>query len=140
MIRQKITGRADKALNSRNVPNDWVQIRAALVEHFADHRDLATFQQQIPYLVQGSKSLDEYYHETLELQAKISAKITLSPEYAGHVQAVVNFSSQSIKHAFIDGLRRPYAAYTRNANPENLAQAFQIAKQKVLADKRSRDK
>lgn len=40
-IRQKIVKTAHSALISANVPNDWARIRATLIEHFGNNRELS---------------------------------------------------------------------------------------------------
>lgn len=78
IIRNKIVGDADKALVARNVGN-WDDIKDTLIEYFGDRRDIATITQQIPYLRQDNKSLEDYYHYTNQLIADINQKISLDP-------------------------------------------------------------
>lgn len=139
-IRGKIVGRANDALASDNVDGEWINIRAALIEHFGDNRELSSLCQSIPYLNQGNKTLDTFYHEVTELQAKINQKINLEETYRGHTVAVSHFAASLMKEAFIDGLRNPYSAYTRNAHPRTLADAYQSAQRQFEADARKTDK
>ena len=139
-IRTKVVGKAGEALTMRNVRNDWAAIRTTLIEHFNDQRDLSTLCQSIPYLKQNTSSVDEFYTEVSHLSTKINQKINLDVTYNGHTDAVTHFASQLVKNAFIDGLNRPYGAYTRNARPDSLIAAFQVAREQYLADNRIQEK
>lgn len=139
-IRQKIVGQAHDALSLRGVNRNWLEIKAALIEYFGDRRDLSTLQQEAANLQQGDKAIETFYREALELQVKITEKIHLTQAYNGHAQYVAHYACDAVKNSFIDGLNPPYSAFTRNANPESLANAFQIANQQFLANARQKSR
>lgn len=141
VIRTKLTGRASKEIEHRRVPNAWPEIRANLIELFADDRDLSTLCQSIPYLVQEKgEEVKDYYGRVLELSSSISEKIQLDATYQGHENAVIHFASNFTMNAFIDGLNPRYASFTRNARPANMSEAYHIASQHVQADRRAKSK
>lgn len=139
-IRSKIIGKAHKALAIANIPNDWAQIRAALIEHYGGNRELSSLCQAIPYLSQGRKSVEDFYHEVTALQAKINEKINLEPTYRGHTAAVSHFAATLMKEAFIDGLNDPHSALVRSSDPRTMIEAFNFARRQCDADVRKNEK
>lgn len=99
IIRSKVQGKANEALVSRNVPNTWAEIKAVLIDYFADKRDLSTLCQQIPYLRQNDKNVGTFYKEVQKLSSNINQKIALDDRYTGHVNAVMTFVSEITKNA-----------------------------------------
>lgn len=63
VIRNKIIGNADMALESYNTPLDWPSIARCLTTHYADKRDLSTLEYQMTTIVQGNRSIQEYYQQ-----------------------------------------------------------------------------
>lgn len=80
-IRSKIVVNANDTLSLNNVNNDWAAIKQNLLEYFGDRRDLATLAQNIPYMKQGAKSIEEFYQEVIELDSKINQKIRFDTNY-----------------------------------------------------------
>lgn len=140
-IRQKIIGRANEALIARVVGTDWNAMRQTLVEYFGDRRDLSTLSSQIPYLRQGTKDIEEYYKETLELTANINVKVALDARFQapnlGATAAVMMFVRDLTKSAFIDGLNEPYNLTVRSFRPASLEEAKSAAEEQIQSLKRS---
>lgn len=63
VIRNKVVGNADIALESYNTPLDWPSMAKCLTLHYADKRDLATLEYQMTTIVQGNRSIPEYYQQ-----------------------------------------------------------------------------
>lgn len=61
VIRNKIVGNADIALESYNTPLNWEAIIKCLSLHYSDKRDLATLEYQMISLVQGKLSIQGFY-------------------------------------------------------------------------------
>lgn len=139
-IRAKIIGRANEALITQNVPNEWNRIRDRLILVFGDRRDLSTLCQGISNLCQEKKSLEDFYNEVTSLNTDISQKVRQEATYNGHHVAVMHFVEMLTRNAFIDGLNHPYSLYTRNYRPETLEQAFRAAQEQMLADARRKDR
>lgn len=138
VIRSKIVAKANEALVSRNIPNDWDAIRLNLIEHFGDRRDLSTLCQKIPYMKQGQKSIDTFHKEVTELSANINQKILLDIRYDGHADAVMTFVREITKNAFIDGLNEPYNLTVRGSRPQTLEDAKSAADEQFQSVLRSR--
>lgn len=139
-IRAKIVGRANEALISHNVPNDWQQIRARLVQVFGERRDISTLCQGISNLRQEKKSLDDFYNEVTSLNTDISQKVQQDQNYQGHHVAVMHFVEMLTRNAFIDGLNEPYSLYTRNYRPQSLEEAYRAAQEQMLAVSRKKER
>lgn len=139
-VRQKIIGKANEALVSRNINVEWPLIRGTLIEYFGDRRDLSTLSSQIPYLRQGKKSLDEYYKETTELTANINTKVALDARFpeAMQINAVMTFVRDLTKSAFIDGLNEPFNLTVRSFRPETLEAAKSAAEEQIQSIQRSK--
>jgi hypothetical protein len=97
-IRTRITGPANDALVQRNLPLTVENIVSTLIEFFGDPRDIATLTQQIPYIRQDKKPVQEYYQEVLELSTEISNKIQFVPQYVGHEAALAHFKEKERTH------------------------------------------
>lgn len=139
-IRAKIVGKANEALITHNIPNNWALIRARLIEVFGDRRDLSTLCQGISLLRQGKKTLDIFYEEVNSLDTDISIKINQDPNYENHQNAVMHFVRMLTKNSFIDGLNEPYSSYTRNYRPDTLQDAYKAALAQQLAEARKKDR
>lgn len=137
-IRAKIVKEANDRLSSRNIPNDWQNIRAALIEIYADTRDIATLTQQIPYLKQKGRTIDEFYKETTELTSSLNQKISLDPRYANHHEAVMIFVREMTKNAFIDGLAYPLNHHVRCTAPGTIEVARGVAIEHDQSNERNR--
>lgn len=136
-VRSKITGKAADQLAQKNIPNDWPRIREELIEIYADNRDLATLTQQIPYLKQKTRSIEEFYAEASELTSDINQKLTLDDRYQNHVAAVMLFVREMTKNAFIDGLNHPYNLTVRSARPTSLEAAKAAAVEQLQSMQRN---
>lgn len=138
VIRAKIHGTANEALVMRNVGNNWADIRTVLVDFFADRRDLSTLCQQIPYLKQKNKKVEEFYKEVQKLSASINQKIALDARYVGHVPAVMTFVSEITKNAFVDGLNDPFNLTVRGVRPASLEEAKSAAEEQFQSVERNK--
>lgn len=139
-VRSKVIGKANEALITHNVPNNWAQIRACLIETFGDRRDLSTLCQEISHLRQGKKTLDVFYEEVNALDTHISIKIGQDENYANHQNAVMHFVRMLTKNSFIDGLNEPFSSYTRNYRPDTLSAAYKAALAQQLAEARKQER
>ena len=61
VIRNKIVGSADAALESYNTFLNWKAISRCLTMHITNKRDLSTLERQMTCLIQGRKSVQEFY-------------------------------------------------------------------------------
>lgn len=61
IIRNKIVGNADIALESYNTPLDWTAISKCLTLHYADKRDVSTLEYQMTGLIQGNSTVQDFY-------------------------------------------------------------------------------
>lgn len=75
VIRNKIVGNADIALESYNTPLDWKAISRCLTLHYADKRDLGTLEYQMTSLVQGNLTIQEFYQRVYSHMSLILNKL-----------------------------------------------------------------
>lgn len=75
VIRNKIVGKADIALESYNTPLDWTAISRCLTTHYADKRDIGTLEYQMTCLIQGKSSINEFYQKVYSQLSLILNKI-----------------------------------------------------------------
>lgn len=139
-IRNKIIDKANEALISAQIGNDWELIKNTLIQRFGDSRDISSLTQTIPYLQQAGKQIPEFYQECAGLLSNIHNKISLDPENEGHVGPIMRVMNIIVRDAFIDGLDPQYASYTRNFRPESLIEAYQAAQEQFIADQRVKEK
>lgn len=137
VIRTKIIKKANEALIMRNTPTVWANIRTTLIDYFGDRRDLSTLCQNIPYMKQKGKSVDQFYREVTELTANINQKIVLDERYQGHIDAVMIFVNEITKNAFIDGLNEPYNLTVRGFRPLSLEEAKSAAEEQIQSVQRN---
>lgn len=138
-IRNKIKGDAEKAIENRQA-REWNDVKEVLIEYFGDRRDLSTITQKIPYLNQGSRPLDEYYHETIQLMADVHQKVSLDPENIGHVHAIMRVLEPIITTGFVDGLNGQMANYVRSHDVLTMIDAYKAALKHEQAECRAREK
>lgn len=103
-------------------------------------RDLASLSQNIPYMTQGTKSIDEFYEEVCTASADLSQKLHLDNYFKDHVTPVMKFIEILTTNAFIDGLNRPISGYVRSTSPSSLIEAYKVAQTHSLAEYRAQAK
>ena len=75
VIRTKITGDADTALESCSTPLDWVKVRKCLTMHYSDKRDIGALEYQMTILCQGNKIINDFYQKVYQHLSLILDKV-----------------------------------------------------------------
>lgn len=126
VIRNKIVGDADIALESYNTPLNWPKISQCLTLHYADKRDIGTLEYQLTTLVQGNRTIPEFYQEVYHHLSLILNKLScieMSPES-------LNNMSQSYRDkaldTFVRGLKGDLPRLLSIKEPTNLPQALHL--------------
>ena len=104
VIRNKIVGSADAALESYNTPLNWKAISRCLTMHYADKRDLSTLEYQMTCLIQGRKSVQEFYGEVYSHLTLILNKIACMEINEEAMQVLTNTYRDKALDTFIRGL------------------------------------
>lgn len=126
VIRNKIVGNADIALESYNTPLNWTKISKCLNLHYADKRDLGTLEYQMTTLVQGANTVSQFYQEVYNHLSLILNKLG-SIEMS---QDAMNIMTQSYREkaldTFIRGLKGDLPRLLSIREPADLPQALHL--------------
>lgn len=126
VIRNKIVGSACTALESYNTPLNWDAISKCLTMHYADKRDLGTLEYQMSTLVQGQKTLNEYYQAIYTHLSLLLNKIACMGIGQETLQVLTKTYRDKALDTFIRGLNGNLPDLLGVANPTDLPQALQL--------------
>lgn len=126
IIRNKIVGNADIALESYNTPLDWAAISKCLTLHYADKRDVSTLEYQMTGLIQGNSTVQEFYQNVYSHLSLILNKL-------GGLEAgneALNLLTQTYRgkalDTFIRGLNGDLPRLLGMREPADLPQALHL--------------
>lgn len=126
VIRNKITGSADTALESYNTPLNWERIAKCLTMHYADKRDLGTLEYQMTTLIQKNSSITEFYQQVYHHLSLIFNKLS-SMDMS---QEAMNVMTQSYREkaldTFVRGLRGDLPRLLSMRGPTDLPEALHL--------------
>lgn len=140
IIRDKITGKASEVLITNQTECKWDSIKSQLTDRFVDKRDLATIINRLPYLKQGSLTVEQFYFECSEILSDLSAKVNLDPNLQPCAKVIVGSYETMVINAFIDGLHDPFSSLVRTSKPISLLSAYQQAMEQSNAADRRKEK
>ena len=127
VIRNKITGSADIALESYNTPLNWYKISKCLNLHYADKRDLGTLEYQMTTLVQKNYTISEFYQIVFQHLSLILNKIASMDDIS---QESLNLLTRAYRDkaldTFIRGLKGDLPRLLSVREPEDLPQALHL--------------
>lgn len=124
-IRQKIRGTADAALVSYNIfDENWHAIKGCLSLHYADKRDVRTLEYQLGSLIQGKKSVDEFY-ATVNHQLSLMINKIKTENYSEDTMTVLidTYRNRALD-VFIRGLNGDISKMLTIQRPTNLPEAY----------------
>lgn len=120
VIRNKITGAADSALESYNTPLCWEAISRCLTLHYADKRDLGTLEYQMTTLIQGNSTIQDFYQEVYSHLSLIINNISCMTIGAEAMDTLIQTYRDKALHPFIRGLRGDLSKLLCIREPTNL--------------------
>lgn len=126
VIRNKIVGNADIALESYNTPLDWKAISRCLTLHYADKRDLGTLEYQMTSLVQGNLSIQEFYQQVYSHLSLILNKLGCMEVGAEAMNLLTRTYRDKALDTFIRGLRGDLPRLLGMREPADLPQALHL--------------
>lgn len=126
VIRNKIVGHADHILESYNTPLNWNNISRCLTLHYADKRDLGTLEYQMTSLVQGNKSVQEFYHSVYEHLSLILNKISAMEVSGEALNLLMHSYREKALDTFIRGLKGDLPRLLGIREPSDLPQALHL--------------
>lgn len=126
VIRNKITGNADIALESYNTPLNWLSISQCLTTHYGDKRDLSTLEYQMTTLVQGSKTISEFYQKVYTHLSLILNKLGCLEMSNESLNLVTKSYRDKALDTFIRGLNGDLPRLLGMREPADLPQALHL--------------
>lgn len=124
VIRNKIIGNADIALESYNTPLDWKAISRCLTIHYADKRDLGTLEYQMTSLIQGKSSIQEFYQRVYTHLSLLLNKIACMEVSTESMRLLTETYRDKALDTFIRGLNGDLPRLLGIKEPIDLPQAL----------------
>lgn len=130
-ILNKITGPAARLINSNGIPEDWMGIRKALINNFADQRDETALYNDLSLLTQGSSTPQEFYERCQNLFSTIITYVSLHETIETTVVAKRSLYQKLTLQAFLRGLKDPLGSRIRCMRPETIEKALEYVQEEV---------
>lgn len=126
IVRNKIVGQANIALESYNTPLNWTAIKQCLNTHYADRRDIGTLEYQLTTLIQGNKSIEDFYQEVYSHFSLILNKISSLGYDRGTETILIESYRNKTLDTFVRGLNGDLPRLLAIKEPTNLPQALYL--------------
>ncbi|XP_075151143.1 uncharacterized protein LOC142225255 [Haematobia irritans] len=126
VIRNKIIGAADAALESYNTPLNWESISRCLALHYADKRDLGTLEYQMTTLIQGNNTVQDFYQDVYTHLSLIINNISCMTIGKEAMDILIQTYRDKALDTFIRGLRGDLAKLLCIREPTTLPQALHL--------------
>lgn len=126
VIRNKIVGQADIALESYSTPLNWERISRCLTLHYADKRDLGTLEYQMTCLIQGNGSIQGFYQSVYRHLSLILNKISSMEMSTEAMNILVNSYRDKALDTFVRGLRGDLPRLLSMREPADLPEALHL--------------
>lgn len=126
VIRNKIVGCANIALESYNTPLNWPRISKCLTMHYADRRDVGTLEYQLTTLVQNSSSITEFYQQVYKHLSLIMDKLACMDLSNETLSVMTQSYRQKALDTFIRGLRGDLPRLLSMKEPIDMPQALHL--------------
>lgn len=126
VIRNKITGNADIALEAYNTPLNWDCIIKCLTTQYADKRDLGTLEYQLSSMTQGNKTVQDFYKEIYSHLSLMLNKIACMDESETAIQLLTKTYRNKALDAFVRGLRGDLPRLLGMKEPSDLSEALHL--------------
>lgn len=126
VIRNKIVGAADSALESYNTPLSWEAISRCLTLHYADKRDVGTLEYQMTTLIQGNSTVQDFYQEVYSHLSLIINNITCMTIGREAMDTLIQTYRDKALDTFIRGLRGDLSKLLCIREPTSLPQALHL--------------
>lgn len=130
-ILNKITGPAARLINSNGIPTDWIGIRNALINNFADQRDEAALYNDLALLTQGPGSPQEFYEKCQNLFATVMTYVTLHESVDTTIEAKRCLYKKLTLQAYVRGLKDPLGSRIRCMRPETIEKALEFVQEEL---------
>lgn len=126
VVRNKIIGSADAALESYNTPLDWSCISRCLTLHYADKRDLSTLEYQMSSLIQGQSTVQDFYQSVYAHLSLIMNKLACMDMGRESLDIMTQTYRDKALDTFIRGLKGDLPRLLGIREPTDLPQALHL--------------
>lgn len=126
VIRNKIIGNADAALESYSTPLNWKSIVKCLTLHYGDKRDLGTLEYQMTSLIQGRNTIQVFYQEVYTQLSLILNKIGCMDISRESATLLTQTYRDKALDTFIRGLNGDLPKLLGIREPSDLPQALHL--------------
>lgn len=126
VVRNKIVGHADIALESYNTPLNWAKMSKCLTLHYADKRDLGTLEYQMTTLVQGTNTVPEFYQSVYQHLSLIMNKLSCMDMSNESLNNMTQAYRDKALDTFVRGLRGDLPRLLSIKEPVDLPQALHL--------------
>lgn len=130
-ILNKVTGSAARLINSNGIPENWIGIRSALINNFADHRDETALFNDLSLQTQGSATPQEFYERVQNLFSTIMTYITLHETVDTTVEAKRDLYKKLTLQCYLRGLKDPLGSRIRCMRPETIEKALEFVQEEL---------
>lgn len=125
VVRNKIVGNADSALEAYSTPLNWDRIVKCLNLHYSDKRDLSTLEYQMTTMVQRG-SIRQFYEEVNRHLSMILNKISAMYTNEEALEAMTNAYRDKALDTFIRGLKGDLPRLLSTREPTDLQHALHL--------------
>lgn len=130
-ILNKVTGPAARFINSNGIPTDWIGIRTALINNFADQRDETALYNDLSLLTQGQSTPQEFYENCQTLFSTIMTYVTLHDSLSTTVEAKRELYRKLTLQSYLRGLKEPLGSRIRCMRPVSIEKALEYVQEET---------
>lgn len=130
-ILNKVTGPAARTINSNGIPENWIGIRNALINNFADQRDETSLFNDLSLLSQGPATPQEFYEKCQNLFSIIMTYISLHETVHSTIEAKRELYKKLTLQAYLRGLRDPLGSRIRCMRPDTIEHALEYVHEEM---------
>lgn len=130
-ILNKVTGPAARFINSNGIPTDWIGIRTALINNFADQRDETALYNDLSLLTQGQSTPQEFYENCQTLFSTIMTYVTLHDNLSTTIEAKRELYKKLTLQSYLRGLKEPLGSRIRCMRPVSIEKALEYVQEET---------
>lgn len=130
-ILNKVTGPAARFINSNGIPTDWMGIRTALINNFADQRDETALYNDLSLLTQGQSTPQEFFEKCQTLFSTIMTYVTLHDSLPTTVEAKRELYKKLTLQSYLRGLKEPLGSRIRCMRPVSIEKALEYVQEET---------
>lgn len=130
-ILNKVTGPAARTINANGIPENWLGIRNALINNFADQRDETALYNDLSLVTQEHDSPQEFYDKCQTLFSTIMTYVTLHESLPTTVEAKRDLYRKLTMQSYVRGLKEPLGSRIRCMRPTTIEKALEFVQEEL---------